>query len=236
MMRITLIGHSSILIEAGGKQLLTDPFLNTWGNPAYARADRPARSREALREVDAVLVSHDHWDHTDPAYLRMLAPTTPVLAPKLSSWLVRLFSGHPVTGMAVGEMRRFGDVSVTAVPAVHLTATVGFVIEAEDRQVYFAGDTFYRPFMEALGRQYKLDVALMPVTTYRMPMTMDEGQAVRAVQALEPAVVIPIHQGIRPRSPLLRTSQTPQRFAQRLIDSGSAAKVIILRPGESYSL
>ena len=63
-MRITMIGHSTVLIEAGGMKILTDPYFGTWGNPAYKRLAPPARKREELRDVDLVLVSHNHWDHT----------------------------------------------------------------------------------------------------------------------------------------------------------------------------
>jgi L-ascorbate metabolism protein UlaG (beta-lactamase superfamily) len=234
-MRITMIGHSTVLIEADGKKILTDPFWGMWGNLAYARLGVPAKPRQELSEVDGVLISHDHWDHVDGKYLRLLGDT-PVIVPRSARWLIRLLGGRNVSGIKVWESIRLGDITITAVPAVHLTATVGYVLQSENKQVYFAGDTFYRPFMQDLGRRFQLDVALMPVTTYRIPMTMGEKQAVKAVQVLKPAIVIPIHLGLRPRSPLLRTSQTPEGFARRLEETGAATKVVILREGGSYSL
>lgn len=119
-------------------------------------------------------------------------------------------------------------------PAVHTTVSVGFVMEAGGEQVYFAGDTYYRPFMVEIGRKFQIDIALMPVTTYRLPMAMGERHAVQAAHALSPAVIIPIHLGITPRSPLLRTNQTAEGFRQRLATSGSEANVVILREGESW--
>jgi L-ascorbate metabolism protein UlaG (beta-lactamase superfamily) len=232
-MKITMIGHSTVLIELAGKKFLTDPYFGTWGNPAYARLKAPAKSRQELSTVDGVLISHDHWDHTDSSYLRMIGDT-PVFVPKPTLWLYRLFGGRNLSGVSAWESRTIGDITVTAVPAVHMTASIGFVIQGDGRQIYFAGDTYYRPFMQEIGRRFHLDVALMPVTTYRIPMTMDEKQAVRAVQALRPSVVIPIHLGIVPRSPLLRTSQTPERFAQLVGESGATTHVSILREGESY--
>ena len=234
-MLITMIGHSTVLIETGGKTILTDPYWGRWGNLAYARVAAPAKSRKELSKVDGVLISHDHWDHTDRPYLRMLGDT-PVITPKPIRWLIKLGGGQNVVGLKTGETFRLGDVTITAVPAVHVTTTTGFILQSEKKSIYFAGDTFYRPFMRDLGHQYQLDVALMPVTTYRIPMTMGERQAVQAVQDLKPAVVIPIHLGITPRSPLLQTRQTPEHFAQRLAESGAAAKVVILREGESYTL
>jgi len=58
--------------------------------------------------------------------------------------------------------------------------------------------------------------------------------AVRAVRALSPKAVIPIHLGLAPRSPLLRTSQSPEGFRKRIQDAGLKAEVTVLREGESW--
>jgi len=161
---------------------------------------------------------------------------TPVLAPRLTSWLIKLLGGRNVIGIKSWESREIGGVTITAVPAVHMTVTVGYVLESENQRVFFAGDTFYSGFMKKIGERFRIDVALMPVTTYRIPMTMSDKGAVKAVQMIKPGVVIPIHLGIIPRSPILRTSQTPEQFTQRLKDSGATAKVVLLREGESYEI
>jgi len=233
-MKITMIGHSTVLIEAGGKKILTDPYFSTWGNPAYARVAPPARKREELKDIDLVLVSHNHFDHTDPRFFRSLSSSVPVLAPRATSWMTRLKGARNVIGIAKWEEKQFGSIRVTAVPARHVTVTRGFVIQAEGKNVYFAGDTYYRPFMKEIGTRFTLDLALMPVTTYRTPMTMGERSAVKAARDLSPKVVIPIHLGIHPRSPLIRTSQTPERFRKRCQDAGLNVEVIILREGESW--
>ena len=72
-MKVTMIGHSTVLIEAAGMKILTDPYFGTWGNLAYKRTAPPSRTREELEAVDLVLVSHNHWDHTDSRYFRALA-------------------------------------------------------------------------------------------------------------------------------------------------------------------
>ena len=89
--------------------------------------------------------------------------------------------------------------------------------------------------MSTLRQKFRIDIALLPVTTYRLPMIMGEQQAVRAVQALEPDVVIHIHLGIEPRSPLLRTRQSPKGFARRLQQTGSKTQVVILKEGMCWS-
>jgi len=234
-MQLTMIGHSTVLIETGGQKILTDPFLRTYGNPAYKRLRPPSRTRQELRDVVGVLISHSHWDHVDGQFLRMLGDT-PVLVPQRMRWMFRLKGGGNLCGLKCWETYTLGEIKITAVPALHLIPTVGFVLEAENKQIYFAGDTFLRPFMRDIGEKFQLSAALMPVTTFRLPMTMGEKQAVKAVEFLKPALVIPIHLGVEPRSPLLRTNQTAEQFAQRLADSGNSTPVVILKEGESHAL
>jgi len=233
-MKITMIGHSTVLMETPEMRTLTDPYFGRWGNPAYARVAPPSRSREDLKEANLVLLSHNHWDHTDSRFLRSLPPTVPVVAPRAGAWLTRLKGGKNVVGIGKWEQKQFGSIRVTAVPALHTAVTRGFVLQAEGKTVYFAGDTYYGEFMKEIGKRFSLDVALMPVTTFRIPMTMGETNAVRAVSALLPRVVIPIHLGIVPRSPLLRRKESPEGFGKRIEEAGLQTKVMILREGQSW--
>jgi L-ascorbate metabolism protein UlaG (beta-lactamase superfamily) len=229
-----MIGHSTVLIEAVKTRILTDPYFGTWGNPAYARMAPPFSTRGELKEVDLVLVSHNHWDHTDRRFFRSLAANVPVAAPRAAAWLTRLKGAKNVVGLGKWEQKQFGAIRVTAVPASHVAVTRGFVIEAEGNKIYFAGDTYYRGFMKEIGKRFALDLALLPVTTFRIPMTMGEKSAVRAVEALSPKTIIPIHLGLIPRSPLLRTNESPEGFRKRIHDAGLTTAVRILREGESW--
>jgi L-ascorbate metabolism protein UlaG (beta-lactamase superfamily) len=235
-MQVTMIGHSTVLIETGTQRVLTDPYLGTWGNIAYARTTPPAATRGQLRNVDLVLVSHNHWDHTDRAFLRALGEDVPVLAPSWARWMTKLLGAKTLVGMKAWETKRFRDLTVMAVPAWHIAVAVGYVVESAGKSVYFAGDTYYGPFMKEIGQRFQLDLALMPVTTFRTPMTMGEVGAVRAVRDLRPAVVIPIHLGVTPRSPLLRTSHTAGGFSRRVREAGLETAVVLLKEGERWAL
>jgi L-ascorbate metabolism protein UlaG (beta-lactamase superfamily) len=234
-MQVTMIGHSTVVIEIDGKRILTDPYFGLWGNPAYARTAPPAKSREQLRDVDLVLVSHNHWDHTDGRFFRCLEDDVPVIAPRRAKWLTKLRGAKTLVGMSAWEVKELGTLRITAVPASHIAATIGFIIECASEQVYFAGDTYHQSFMKQIGQRFRLGVALIPVTTFRIPMTMGERGAVRAVRDLAPAVVIPIHLGVRPRLPLLRTRHSPEGFARLAVAAGLRAEVILLREGQSWS-
>ncbi len=235
-MRLTLVGHSTVLIECGGTRLLTDPWFASGGNPAYARVTPPVMTRDEVGALDGVLVSHPHWDHTDRRFFRGLDPAVPVLVPAGTGGLMRLKGVRSPEPLRPWTSLRLGEAVATAVPALHLAPAVGYVIQTLDACVYFAGDTYYRPFMAEIGRRFAVDAALLPVTTYRLPMTMGEEGAVQAVRALGAPLVIPIHLGIRPRSPLLRTRQTPAGFERRLRAAGVGARVVHLAAGESFEV
>ena len=233
-MEISIVGHSTVLIESDGEKIITDPYFGSFGNLAYRRLAPPSRSREALLDVNIVLLSHNHLDHTDRRYFRLLPADVPIAAPRKTVWLSKWQGARNVVGMVPWESRQFGNIKITAVPAVHVAITVGFIVQSEGKQIYFAGDTYYSKFMKEIGKRFQLDVALMPVTTYRIPMTMGEKGAVRAVKDLQPRVTIPIHLGITPRSPLLRTKDTPERFEEKLRSAGLESRVVILKEGEKW--
>lgn len=235
-MRITKIGHSTVLLEAGGTRLLTDPYFGTFGHIAYARVSPPALTRDEIGRLDGVLVSHGHWDHTDRRFFRSLETDTPVLIPSGTSALMRLKGVRSPVPLRPWKTVRIGDLAVTAVPAFHLVPTVGYVVQSEATGVYFAGDTYHRPFMAEIGRRFPVDIALMPVTTYRIPMTMGAKGAVKAARDLRCTTVIPIHLGVQPRSPLLRTSQSPEGFERRLGEAGLRTQVVHLADGETLEV
>jgi L-ascorbate metabolism protein UlaG (beta-lactamase superfamily) len=234
-MKITMIGHSTVLIEVADKRILTDPYFGLHGNLAYARVRPPARVREELADVDLVMVSHNHWDHTDRQFLRMLPAAVPVFAPAASASMTRLKGGRNVVGLSVWQRKELDGVTITAVPARHITFTIGYVIESEGARIYFAGDTYLAGFMTRIGHEMRPEVALIPVTTFRIPMTMGESQAVKAVRLLSPQTIIPIHLGIQPRSPLMRTNQSPEGFQRLLRSAGDNSEVGILGEGESWT-
>jgi L-ascorbate metabolism protein UlaG (beta-lactamase superfamily) len=229
-----MIGHSTVLFDGAGTRLISDPYFGTIGHVAYARVAPPALRREDALRVDGVLVSHSHWDHTDRRFLRALDASIPVLAPAGTAMVMKLKGARNFVPMEPWATHSIGSAEITAVPAAHLARTVGYVIRMDGVCAYFAGDTYHRPFMAEIGRRFPIDVALMPVATFRIPPTMGERGAAATVRDLRPTTVIPIHLGVRPRSPLLRTRETPATFAKRLAESGSTTRVVHLREGETW--
>ncbi len=198
--RIVWIGHSTVLMELDGVRLLTDPLLR----PRIAHLRRSAPVAAGLRRgIDAVLISHVHWDHLDLASLALLGRGVPIVVPRGAGALLRRRRFSDVREVDEGDIVDVGGVSVIATHAEHASSrgplarpstALGFVV-AGTRRIYFAGDTDLFDGMSALSEP-PLDVALLPVAGWgpRLPAGhLDAEAAARALTLLRPRLAIPIH-------------------------------------------
>ena len=199
---IEYVGHGTVLVDLAGVKLLTDPLLRN----RVTHLRRAAKvDAGALRGVDAVLISHLHYDHLDMPSLQRLGREMPVVAPKGAGALIKRQAGVTnVTEMRAGEEIQIGALTVRAVPAEHDTGRLpfgaraeplGYVIEGAGRSVYFAGDTDVFAGMAELA---PLDVALLPIWGWGPTMGpghMDPVRAAEAAALLGARLAIPIHWG-----------------------------------------
>lgn len=238
---IEWLGHASVLIELDGVRLVTDPLLRRRVGP-LVRVAPPLRA-DAARDVDAVLLSHLHADHADPASLRRIA--APVIAPRRAGQWLRRRGVRDVREMSAGEELTVRAVNVVAVGAEHeahrypfgpTAQPVGFVVRGSG-SVYFAGDTDLFDAMEEL--RGGVDVALLPVWgwgTKLGPGHLDPVRAARAAAIIAPRVAIPIHWGTfampRPIGPGAASDSPPREFAELVAREVPQAEVRVLRPGE----
>jgi L-ascorbate metabolism protein UlaG (beta-lactamase superfamily) len=205
MTRVTWLGHATVLVELGGVRLLTDPVLRS--RVAHLRRHGPAPAPP--RRIDAVLVSHLHYDHLDLPSLRMVEPRPRVVCPVGASDFLARAGFREADELAPGESAEVGEVRVEATPADHdgtrrpggpVANPIGFRLRGE-HSVYFAGDTDLFDGMEDLG---PVDVALLPVAGWSPklgPGHMDAERAARAAALLRPRVAVPIHWGtLHPRT------------------------------------
>ena len=206
--RVTWVGHSTFLIQAGGLNLLTDPVWSRRASPSQlvgpARFTPPGVALEELPEIDAVLLSHDHYDHLDEPTARRLGKrfgaglrwVTPLgYAQMLGGWGVRAVTeldwGHTVHLGGDGGVTR-----VTCLPAQHWTRRsmremndrlwASYAIETDDgRRLFFAGDSgFFSGYFEIGTRHGPFDVSLIPIGAYEprwfmRPAHMNPEEAVR---------------------------------------------------------
>jgi len=238
---VTWLGHSTVLIEAGGLRLLTDPVLR----PRVAHLTRRALAVDAreLLPLDAVLISHVHRDHLDVPTLRMLGTEVPVVGPPGTGALIG--DRRTVHDLRPGQELELGGVTIRATPAFHQVrrrfrdvAALGFVV---DDRTYFAGDTDVFGEMVDLG---PIDTALLPVWgwgTSLGPGHMDPAAAAEAAALIGPGTAVPIHWGTyfpahlgRTGHPLLR--DPPHDFARLVDEQKRGVRVVVPAVGERVAL
>jgi len=210
--RITWIGHSTVLIELDGVRLLTDPVLRSHVLHLRRVTGPPA----APDPVDAVLISHAHYDHLDVNSLTQVAGAARVVVPngtakRLRGWV------DDIVEVGIGDDVQVGPVTVTATPAEHGTEhALGYLVSGSVR-IYFAGDTDVFDGMRELAPD--LDVALLPIAGWgpRLPSGhLDPARAAQALELLRPRVAIPIHWGTYTRIGLSRDEAAPARMFAEL--------------------
>jgi N-acyl-phosphatidylethanolamine-hydrolysing phospholipase D len=223
-LRATWVGHSTVLLQLGDVNVLTDPVWSERASPfswAGPKRQVPAAFPIAsLPPVDVILLSHDHYDHLDAATVRLLAETHPD-----ARWITTLGVGARLLGMGVrqvveldwGDETSAGGAQIACTPAQHFSGRTptdrdstlwgGFALRAAGWRAFYAGDTGYHPVFAEIARLHgPFDLALMPIGAYAprwfmRPVHMDADEAVAAVSDLLSAhaghrsAMLPIHWG-----------------------------------------
>ncbi|MBD0322334.1 MAG: MBL fold metallo-hydrolase [Aldersonia sp.] len=181
---VTWYGHASTLIEIEGHRILADPM---WGHRASPSAlVGPARLHpvpvglESLPPVDAVVISHDHYDHLDKPTIRSLLHTqdAPFLVPTgvgahLRGWGVPV---ERIVELDWGKSTSVGELTVTCTEARHFsgrglirntTLWASWVINGRRRRAYFGGDTGYGAFFADIAdRHGPFELTVLPIGAY----------------------------------------------------------------------
>ena len=193
------IGHSTVLIELDGVRLLTDPLLRE--RVVLLRRAEPL-DLASLDDLDAVLISHIHYDHLDLGSLRRLRGPKTVIVPRGAEPLLRRVQ-TPVHALRVDETVELGAVTVRAVPAEHdsnrlfgkRTDALGYVVSGSSR-IYFLGDTDLFPGLADAAPE--ADVALIPIWGWGPSLGtghLDPRRAAEALALIRPRIAVPIHWG-----------------------------------------
>ena len=252
-LRITLVNHSTVLIQQRGSNILTDPIWSERASPLASAGPRRRRSPgvdwKHLPPIDAVLISHNHYDHLDLPTLRRLAArgNSAFIVPARGARLLRSEKVGPAHELDWGESFALPGITVHCVPALHFssrgifdrnkTLWCGYVIECRDRVVYFAGDTAFGPHFASIREKFgSPDVALLPIGAseprwFMSPVHMAPDEAARAHEILAARTSIAIHHGTFQLAD--EGLDTPKK---RLSECAQGESFVVLDNGQSIML
>ena len=214
---VTVINHSTLLLQQSGSHILTDPIWSERASPLTSigprRRRKPGVRWEDLPRIDIVLLSHNHYDHLDLASLRRLADRgqSQFIVPAGAARLLRSQSIGPVHELDWGESLPLARAIIHSVPALHFssrglfdrnrTLWCGYAIETAGRLVYFAGDTAFGDHFAVIRERFGAPrLALLPIGAYEprwfmSPVHMAPEDAVKAHRILGAQTSIAIHHG-----------------------------------------
>jgi L-ascorbate metabolism protein UlaG (beta-lactamase superfamily) len=205
-LEITFLGHGTLMMTFGGKTIHVDPYGE-------------AGDYSSLPKADLIFITHEHFDHLDPAALKaIMKPETTVVATKAC-----IGELPKAIIMANGDTRTVLGLPVEAVPAYNVAhkrpdgnpfhpkgSGNGYIITFGDKRVYIAGDTENTPEMKTLKM---IDVAFLPMN---LPYTMTPEMVADAARAVRPKFLYPYHFGETDTSKLVKLLQGEKEIEVRI--------------------
>jgi L-ascorbate metabolism protein UlaG (beta-lactamase superfamily) len=258
---ITWVGHATVLLRVGGMSLLTDPHFSERASPiSFAGPKRvvpPIPALGDLPHIDAVVISHNHYDHLDQDTVAKLADQAGG-SPRfyvplgLKDWFARR-GIHDVVELDWWESRDFRGLQMDFVPVQHWSARTltdenqslwgGWVIRHPELSFFFAGDSGYsRDFSDIRARFGGFDLAAIPIGAYAprwfmQIMHLDPAEAVRVHQDVNARQSVAIHWGTFDSLTDESLYEPPLRLAQERKNAGLADDdFFVMRHGETRTL
>jgi L-ascorbate metabolism protein UlaG (beta-lactamase superfamily) len=253
--RVTLgwIGHSTVLINFYGINILTDPAFGKrvgislgLGTAGPKRYIAPALAAKELPPIDVLLLSHAHMDHMDLPSLRWLPRETFTVTAKLTSDVVSSAGLRSPTELGWEEQTRYqngkGELAIEAVQVKHWgrrwpseleRGYNGYILRREGKSLLFAGDTAHTSLLSRVRSKGPFEAAVMPIGAYRPWIWnhCDPEQAVEMAKAAGASYIIPVHHQTFKLSD--EPMQEPiERFEEAL--AGEPERIGLRQVGETF--
>ena len=252
---VTWIGHATLLVQLGGVNILTDPiWSNHVGPPVFGvtRLVPPGMRFEDLPPIQAVVISHDHYDHLDlPTVQRLAREHHPVFFVPLGvgAWLAERGIKN-VVELDWWQSSTLHGLTFTATPAQHGSGRglldqnkrlwSSWVISGAGKRLFFGGDTGYTRALAEIGRRLgPFDVAALPIGGYSAfaahhPNHVNPEEALQLFDDLRGHVLVPMHWGTFAlnREPF---REPPDRLFAEALKRGEEEHIALLTQGQSIS-
>ena len=214
-LRVTWLGHSSVLVEIDGKVILFDPVFaeraSMFSFMGPKRFHPTPISIDELPVLDAVVISHDHYDHLDYEAVKQLAPKTAAfyvplgIGAHLEEWGI---PADKIVELDWWEEGKVGDIELAACPARHFsgrsvfpnrTLWASWAVIGPDHRVFFSGDTGQMDLFEKVGERYgPFDVTFIKVGAYGRTwpdVHIGPNEAIVVNEMVRGQLMMPIHWG-----------------------------------------
>lgn len=241
---ITWFGHSAVMLEIEGKTILIDPMLGEASSPVSFMTKRFGYKEpiniDELTEIDAIIISHDHYDHLDhSSILKLKDKTKRFFTPlgvgsHLKHWGVKAES---ITELDWWQNAEFEGLEILATPSRHFsgraindrnkTQWASWIVNGSKQKIYFSGDGGYGPHFKEIGEKYgPFDFAMMENGQYNEQWAAIHMMPEESVQAgidVKGKVLMPIHWGafdLAPhlwQDPIIRFTKTAKEKNQQYV-------------------
>ncbi|NHJ39772.1 MAG: MBL fold metallo-hydrolase [Asgard group archaeon] len=213
-MKLKLLGHASFKLLVDDKVIYIDPYGGD--------------DSEYQEKADLILSTHEHLDHSEPNKIAIARDENTIILTssrnknKIEGKVIAIDPGEKqevkgitIHGVPGYNVRRFREENIPFHPKGIQTA---FIIEAKGKRIYFAGDT---DFIEEMKNLKDIDIAMLPMDG---KYTMDPKEAMQAVEAIKPKMVIPMHW----------RDKDPEKFKSDVEAKHPDIKVTVIKPGEVF--
>ncbi|MDZ7606155.1 MAG: MBL fold metallo-hydrolase [Cyclobacteriaceae bacterium] len=251
--RITFVNHSTFLIQVDGVNILTDPIWSERTSPvsfAGPKRMRPPGIRfEDLPPIDAVILSHNHYDHLDVPTMKKLIKThdPEIITPLgVGAFIKQMGSGRTRDMDWWEEATLPSNLPIVAVPAQHFsgrgtfdrdaTLWCGYVIKSKSGNVYFAGDSGYGEFFKTIGERYgEMAISLIPIGAYlpqwfMSPIHISPEEAVQVHKDVRSRISLGMHFGTFPLAD--DGQEQPQSDLQKALNNAGLTQSEFIAPAE----